>query len=271
MSQSTATVVKDFGGVKVHSFVAPYEIAANATHIVETEHALVVVDTQFVAPMAAAFRAYADALNKPIERVFVSHGHPDHYFGLALAFADHPGCSIPEVNTIIEEWGPQMVKNQKPRYGDRIPDAVKVPTQTVVGGEAEVIDGLRYEYDVVRDAESEIQLNIRLPEIGVHIVQDLIYSGVHLWLGMGQFARWAAELQQVLDRPDYHYYLPGHGLPCGKDEVAHNRHYLEHAARLYAAGPSAPAFRAQLIEAFPYRQSPMMFDLYLSFLFPDPG
>jgi len=45
-------VVRDHGGVRLHTFTAPDEFLANSTHIVETEHALVLVDGQFVAPYA---------------------------------------------------------------------------------------------------------------------------------------------------------------------------------------------------------------------------
>ncbi len=45
---TTTLVVKDFQGVKIHTFVSPYAYAANATHIIETANELVIVDTQFI-------------------------------------------------------------------------------------------------------------------------------------------------------------------------------------------------------------------------------
>lgn len=260
-------VVKELGAVKVHTFIAPQELAANATHIIEGASALVIIDTQFVRPMAQAFRLYADGLGKPIARVFISHAHPDHYFGLPMAFAREPSCTIAPVQAMIAQWGPQMIKNQKPTFGGWIPDEVLVPSLCVEAGGAEVIDGVRYEYDVITGAESEAQLNIRLPELGVHCVQDLVYSGVHLWLGMGWFGAWREALSAVLARPGYDYILAGHGAPCGLDEVAQQLVYLERAEQLFATGGGPEALRAGLTQAFPQRGAPMMFDLYLGFLF----
>ena len=264
---STSIHIKDFQGVKIHSFVAPYEYAANATHIIETNNELVIIDTQFITPLAKAFRGYVDSLNKPINRVFISHGHPDHYFGFASAFADQKGYSLEAVNNIIAEYGPQMITNQKPTFGDLIPDEVLVPQHNMKAGTSEIIDGLNYEFESVEGAENEIQLLIKLPEIGVVIAQDLVYSGVHLWLGMGWFDNWMNELQKVVDLEGYNYILPGHGLPCVKDEVANNIQYLKTAKAIHEKGLSPEDFKKELLAVYPHRESVMMFDLYLGFLF----
>jgi glyoxylase-like metal-dependent hydrolase (beta-lactamase superfamily II) len=263
----TNLLVKDFQGVRIHSFVSPYAYAANATHIIETSNELVIVDTQFLNPLAAAFRAYIDTLKKPINRVFISHGHPDHYFGLAAAFADCRAFSLEGVNDIIRDWGPQMIKNQKPSFGGMIPDAVLVPQYAVASDAYEVIDGLRYEYTAVEGAESELQLLIKLPELGVVIAQDLLYSGVHIWLGMGWFAAWVAELEKLALAEGYDYLLAGHGLPCTKEEIHNNIGYIQAAQKLFEAGLSKDEFKEHLLAAYPNHQSSMMFDLYLSFLF----
>lgn len=264
---ATTLVLKDFQGVKIHTFVSPYAYAANATHIIETANELVIVDTQFINPLAHGFRAYVNSLGKPVNRVFISHGHPDHYFGLAAAFADCKAYSLEGINTIIGEWGPQMIKNQKPNFGDMIPDEVAVPQYVVVPNTSEIIDGLTYEYEVVESAESEVQLLIKLPELGTVIAQDLVYSGVHIWLGMGWFENWATELQKLANTKGYDYILAGHGLPCTKDEIHNNIRYIETAQKLFKDGLSKDDFKTALLAAYPHRESPMMFDLYLGFLF----
>lgn len=263
----TTVIVKDFNGVKVHSFLAPYESAANATHIIETGNKLVLIDTQFLTPLASAFKEYVLSLDKPIDRIFISHGHPDHYFGLASVFSEYPAYTLQGIDDIIEKWGPQMIKNQKPMFGDLIPNEVVIPKHTVAPNSEEVIDGLLYKYEAIEGAESEAQLLIKLPQLGVIIAQDLVYSGVHLWLGMGWFDKWISELEKLLKEEGYLYILAGHGLPCGKDEVMNCIYYLKVARELFAKKPSAEVFKSQLLAKYPYRQCPMMFDLYLGFLF----
>ena len=81
--------VFDQGIVTIHTLTSPVDFFANTTYLIETEHSLVAVDTQFLLPMAADMRAYADELGKPIDRMFITHEHPDHFLG-GEAFADVP-------------------------------------------------------------------------------------------------------------------------------------------------------------------------------------
>ncbi len=265
-SSSTAITIRNYNHAKIHTFIAPYKFAANATHIIESENRLVLVDTQFIKPMSQAFKNYAINLDKPIERIFISHAHPDHYFGLSGIFSDIPAYSLTGIIDGIAHSGPQMVRNQKPAFGDLIPDEVTVPSFEVEIGR-EVIDGITYEYSSIEHAESELQLIIKLPELCTVVAQDVIYSGMHLWLGLGQFQQWKKALQQLIDNESYDYFLAGHGVPCLKEELVQNQAYLEVAQGLFEQGLSAMDFKQKLLQRFPHRASVSMFDLYLGFLF----
>lgn len=156
-------------------------------------------------------------------------------------------------------------------FGDLIPDAVVVPQYSVIPNTTETIDGLVYEYEVVEGAESEAQLIIKLPELGVVIAQDLVYSGVHLWLGMGFFDKWKEELKKMAATEGFDYVLAGHGLPCTKDEVMNNYNYINTAQEIFEQKLGKDAYKEALLKAYPHRESPMMFDLYLGFLFGEMG
>src|ERR1700728_1647026 len=96
-------VARNPGGVLIHTFVAAYtnNNIANATHIIESENKLILVDGQFLVPYARKFRDYADHLRKPIERLYLSHRHPDHWFGLGTAFSDIPIYALAETRDFV--------------------------------------------------------------------------------------------------------------------------------------------------------------------------
>src|SRR6266704_2553896 len=100
-------IEKKAGDVRIHTFVAAFtdNNIANATHIIESKNTLVLIDGQFLAPYATEFRKYADSLGKPIERLYLSHRHPDHWFGLGTAFSDITIYALQETMSFIQEHG----------------------------------------------------------------------------------------------------------------------------------------------------------------------
>ncbi|WP_410592751.1 MBL fold metallo-hydrolase [Amycolatopsis sp. lyj-23] len=265
MSDPIIMVAKQAGDVRIHTFVSSFADGniANATHIVETGNQLVLVDAQFLAPYASAFRSYADSLGKPIERLYVSHRHPDHWFGLGAAFGDVTSYALPETRDFIQEHGEES-RSDHWKLGDLVPDRVVVP-QKVVDPGTETIDAVRYVFDRVTDTEIDFHLTIGLPELGVLFAQDLVYSGTHLYLTK-DIGHWIRVLQELLVA-DYELYLPGHGLPAGKNEVARNIEYLSAARQAIGNGLTGRAFKDFLLQRYPERKCPGIFDIYLPRLF----
>lgn len=264
-----SVVVNEVAGVRVHTYVSDMAAAANATHIIETQRSVVVIDPQFLRQYSTAARRYVDSLGKPIDRVIITHAHPDHFFGWAMSFSDVPAYALEGVARIMAAAGPQMIANQKPMFGPAIPDAMPAVQGRIIPGTRETIDGLVYEYSRVVDAESEEQLLIRLPALRALVVGDLVYSDVHLWLGMGQFDNWIAALEKhVKASPGVEWLLPGHGLPNGLAEADDQIAYLRDAkAKFQEPGITAKAFKDHLLAKHPSLGSPVIIDLYLKFLF----
>jgi glyoxylase-like metal-dependent hydrolase (beta-lactamase superfamily II) len=263
-------IVKRVGDVRVHTFISSYEDdnIANATHIIESKNVLVLVDGQFLAPYATKFRAYADSLGKPIERLYLSHRHPDHWFGLGTAFADIAIYALPEVINFIRDNGKASIDDHLKKLGDLAPTTLVVP-QNIVKPGAETIDGVKYIFDRVIDTEIDFLLTIRLPELGVYIAQDLIYSGTHLYL-TNSMEHWIQILETMLTS-DYELFMPGHGLPADKNEVARNIEYLSAAKGAYDKGLKDGAFQQFLMERYPDRKCSGIFAIYLPRLFDGAG
>src|SRR5262249_25459980 len=70
------------GGVRVHTYLADARGAMVTSHICGGGSGLVVVDGKFRPHAAIELKAYVDSLGKPVQRLIVSHMHPDHWFGI---------------------------------------------------------------------------------------------------------------------------------------------------------------------------------------------
>jgi len=258
-------ITKKVGHVRIHTFVAAFtdDNIANATHIIESKNRLVLIDSQFLAPYATKFREYADSLEKPIDRLYLSHRHPDHWFGLGTAFEDIAIYALPETISFLAQHGEDSRKDHW-KLGDFAPQKIVVPQNVANPGE-EIIDGVKYVVARVVDTEIDFLLTIRLPELGIHIVQDLIYSGTHLYLTQ-DMGHWIQVLREMLVSDD-ELFLPGHGFLADKNEVAANIEYLCAARDAVSNGLANDAFKSFLLQRYPDRKCPGIFDIYMPRLF----
>lgn len=244
-TSSGATIVtSDRGPATIHTFVSGEDSVSVTSHVIETEEALVVVDAQILPHYVEESKAYADSLGKPIDRLVISHAHPDHYIGTE-AFVDVPVHATQDTTAAIEATGQATID----AYG--IPATAVVPTNTITEG-SEVIDGLTYEYRIVRDAEADETLVLLLPEAGTIIPQDLIFNGLHAYLGNGTPAGWRAAVDELEALGDTYEYIPaGHGLPAGREIFESMDAYLAVAEQAFDSEDTPQGVIDTIREAFP--------------------
>lgn len=254
------------GGVRVHSYVAPVAVGANATHVIESAGALVVVDSQWFADFARDFRAYVDEIGKPIERVIVTHGHLDHYFGLSVAFTDVEVYALAATQALIAEEAQALFAAFGGNFGYEGVAGPVVPGNVLAEGEL-MIDGVRFRVSSVDDAESEQEVVIELVDRGAWVVGDLVYNDIHLFVEKRDVQPWITALERLQGEIDG-VVLAGHGVPGGVETLAASADYLRTVQRVLAEGVDAAGYRAAMIAAYPMRGGEFLFDIFLPFLFP---
>ena len=260
-----SVTILDFGEVTIHSYMSAPKTSLNTTQIIETKNKLVVVDAQFVRPFAKEAAAYVKSLNKPVERVIISHAHPDHWYGLEF-FQEYPIYSLKETQQVIEKAGDMMIKGNKVRMGDMITDSKVVPSHIITEGK-ETIDGLEYVFEKVVDAEAGIQLLIKIPELKTVIGQDLFFKDTHLFIGQGAFDGWIKILEELKKDKNNKYIFVGHGLPTDNSIFGDMIEYLTTAKEIYSKVDNGVELKKQLIAKYPDLQAPFMLDISNKFLY----
>ena len=253
-------------GVRIHSYVSPGDSARVTSHIVEGPTRLVIYDAQFLVPYAKEVRAYADSLNKPIDRVIITHAHPDHFFGTAAAFADIPIYALPKTKNVITKIGPKMLAGNKKKMGGLVPDTVVAPTHEIRPGTL-TIDGVKYKFERFVDGEAGEHLVAKLPEQQVMIVQDLGYNDTHLFLGNNTFGSWIKILENLQTAKSYDAILVGHGEPTTTKVFADNIEYLQVAAAIYPTVDNGVDFKRKLMGRYPTLDGERLLDTSNRFLF----
>ncbi|MEV3869694.1 MBL fold metallo-hydrolase [Streptomyces sp. NPDC049906] len=248
--------------IRVHSYMAPDDSLNVTTHLIETPHRLIAVDAQFALQYAQEVVAYAGTLGKPLDRVVISHAHPDHFQGAGRFGA--PVHALAAVRDGIVAQG-----DGRDPSGTVIPVADITPTRIIEPG-AEVIDGVRLEFAALSGGEATDELVVRLPEQGVLIAHDLVFHRTHLFVGNNDLAGWRAALDALAAEPGYDTVLPGHGLPAGREVFTEMVQYLADARELL--GDDGEAYKKAILERYPDWRAPALIDIGNQYLFgPLPG
>ena len=234
-------VVYDFGDLWVHNYNDnPANGIGNATYVVESESSLVLIDAHFFPESAAGFRAYADSLGKPIDRILITHGHPDHVSGLASSFDDVPSYSSAGV------------------ISEALADSGSVIENTL-GASAE-IDGVNYSFEVRTGLEASEQVIITLPDYGVVALGDLFYNKHHAVMNPGFDGRISALGE--LGSADQSLFLAGHGPAATElSAVTEAMGYLETGRDTYATAADGEEFTATMLAAYPDYAGPFLLQL----------
>jgi len=237
------------------------------SHVIELPRDLVLVDAQLAPAYAAEVQELAAALGKPVTRLYISHAHPDHFAGAGMIEA--PSYALASVKALIDSTGDLRIKRGyscTPGH-DSADLPSRRPVDHVVEAGDEIIDGIRFNFGTVADAETTEQLTIGLPDQGILIAQDIIYNGVHLFIGEQAFDSWAAAIT-VIEALPYDVILPGHGLPGDRRLYEANRAYLATALTAFARAAGPEDLNRRLEAALPEYGGTAMQGLQNFYLFP---
>ncbi|SPF05679.1 MBL fold metallo-hydrolase [Streptomyces sp. MA5143a] len=253
----TVTVL-DRGSVRIHSYMSPADTFHTTTQLIETPARIIAIDAQLLPAYADEAVTYAKGLGKPLDRLVVTHAHPDHYNGAARFGV--PVHALPRVREQIVARGDSHLPT-----GLVIPLADLTPTVDLTPG-TEVIDGVPFVLEAVSGGEAADELLVKLPEQGVLVAQDLVYHDVHLYLGNNDIAGWQRAVDALAAESGYDTILAGHGLPTGPEVYEDVRRYLTDAGELL--GDDGDAYKKAIVDRYPAHVGPFIIDIANRSLFP---
>ena len=257
--------VNEGGGVRIHTYMADPKGAMVTTHIIEGKRGLIMVDAQFVADSAKEVRRYVDGLGKPVERLYISHEHPDHWFGLHH-FGHMPVHAGPLTAKFLTERAAQVIAQRK---ADSSPPQVG----GVVTEGSHVVAGVTLNIRMIRDAEAAEELVIEVPAVGALIVQDFVYNNVHAVVSRN-LDNWLEALSGLEKQAHAKtIVLAGHGEPTTPAAFGEMKAYLNTVKPLLLANIGKPeqadAIVKEVSEKFPNRRMAPLLKLGLSRALPN--
>jgi len=210
---------------------------ANFTMIMG-EKELVVVDAPFT--RSDAHRLVAEILETGLELkyLYVTHDHPDHFFSMEVIMQAFPNATVIAPPTVVADiWRsiPLKVKRWGPLLGNNGPLFPTAPT--VWEGDTFELEGHEIRILGPMQGDHHNATALYVPSLKAVIGGDLVFHGVHLWLGEmlpAQYQGWIESLDTLIAlQPEI--VVAGHKIPTWDDDassLAFTREYLVEFSRL---------------------------------------
>jgi glyoxylase-like metal-dependent hydrolase (beta-lactamase superfamily II) len=237
---------------------------ANSSTLIQGERDAVLVDTLLTTEQSKTLLDWVVASGKNLTAIYITHGHGDHFFGLASLLERFPrakAVATPEVvKAMREHLTPAWIDNFWRRlFPGEIPDRLLV---------AEPLDGNNLELEgrklVAIDAgrtDTAHSACLHVPSIGLIVAGDVVYNGIHPYLGETDTQsrlEWIATLDK-LEALNSKAVIAGHKAPENDDDpriIAETRQYLRDFNRLNAATTTARQLYDAMLEIYPDHVNP---------------
>ncbi|WP_038934087.1 MBL fold metallo-hydrolase [Bradyrhizobium japonicum] len=236
---------------------------ANSSTLIYGERDAILVDTFLTAGQSKTLRDWVVSRERNLTTIYVTHGHGDHFFGLAPLLDCFPQAKAVAVPEVVDEMKTQLSpasldgfwrKRFPGEIAQRLVAAEPLEGElTLEGHELVVIDMGRT--DTARSTA------LHVPSLDLIVAGDTVYNGIHPYLAETDTQsrlEWIAALDR-LEALKPRFVVAGHKKPENDDDprsIADTRQYLLDFNRLDQATMSPRDLYEAMLALHPDRANP---------------
>jgi glyoxylase-like metal-dependent hydrolase (beta-lactamase superfamily II) len=252
---------------------SPEGFSVNSTLVYGDQDAIL-IDSQFLLSEAHRLAAMILESKRNLTTVYVTHPHPDHYFGLAVIKQAFPNARLVALPAAVAGmqagWGPRY-KFWSATYGGNLPPGPVIPeelqggTLTLEGQTLEIVGG------VTGDSPKNNSY-VWIPSMKAVIAGDTVFSGAHFVV-----PKTHEEWLQTLDRIAVLHpaiVVAGHqvaGAPTDASAIEFMKEYMQRFDQAVASSKSADEVREKMKSRYPNLGLETLLDSGSQAAFPAPG
>ena len=236
---------------------------ANTTTLIYGEREALLVDTFLSDQQTAELADWIAASGRHLSTIYITHGHPDHFFGLKLLrdrFPEARAIATPEVVDAMQAaLQPVSVENWRRRFPELIPNSLTVaerldrPAFKLEGNDIIAVD--------IGHTDTDHTTCLHVPSIALVIAGDAIYNGTHPYLVESNhegLLAWLAAIDKI-EALKPQAVVVGHG-PLDPDNaprhIEETRRYIRDFMRLDAETTTARELYDSMLALYPDRINP---------------
>ncbi|WP_340400943.1 MBL fold metallo-hydrolase [Paenibacillus sp. FSL H8-0079] len=225
--------------------------------IVYGEKDAVLVDAQFLLSDAHRLTARLLELGKNLTHIYVTHFHPDHYFGLQVVKSVYPQAQVLALAETVEDIKNTFAKKiaqWKPTVGNNVPDVPVIPDVL----DQDIIELEGHELKIKGRLQGDTPNNsyVWIPSIKALITGDIVYNDTFVWtLETNTESRqaWHQTLDE-LQSLNPEIVVAGHqayNTENTPEAIAHTRRYLVAFDEVLSESPTTDQIIAKVKSRFP--------------------
>jgi glyoxylase-like metal-dependent hydrolase (beta-lactamase superfamily II) len=236
---------------------------ANSSTLIYGERDAVLVDTFLTAGQSKMLLDWVVSSERNLTTIYVTHGHGDHFFGLAPLLDRFPRAKAVAVPEVVAEMKAQLApasldgfwrKRFPGEIAERLVAAEPLEGElTLEGHKLVVIDMGRT--DTARSTA------LHVPSLDLIVAGDTVYNGIHPYLAETNTQsrlEWVAALERLAALQP-RFVVAGHKKPDNDDDprnIADTRQYLLDFNRLDQATTSPRELYEAMLALHPDRANP---------------
>ena len=181
----------------VHRYANP-EFAHLNAYVVETRRHVVLIDAGASEIDGARLRAMISRIGKPVQAVLLTHGHIDHYGGIASAVDER-------VPVISGAGTARQIAEHDDIYFARIPTVFpkqrRLPQRIFGHGQSLTLDGVAFTLRELGPGESfaDVWWSVEARGRTAAFIGDVAMYGIHAFFQSGRSAAWLRSLHLLQD------------------------------------------------------------------------
>ena len=243
-----------------------------ASVIVMGKEECALIDAQWT--LANGHRVAAEILETGLNltTIYISHAHPDHYFGLQPIVDQFPNArviALPEVSQVLNKQFVDKIEVWEPIIGKGNYPTKPVPIEPMKENYFE-LEGNRIEVIPRMMGDMKYNTAVWIPSIKTLVGSDVLFNGVHFFVcevNAEQRKQWIKDIE-YLETLGAEVVIPGHakpGLPFDNSSFEFTKEYIlaceEELERTTTAGDFYYAMAQRYPECILFRANKMNADV----------
>jgi glyoxylase-like metal-dependent hydrolase (beta-lactamase superfamily II) len=234
----------------------PKRFSPMASTLIYGREDAVLTDPGMTEDQARVLGDWVAARSRNLTDIFITHGHGDHWFAAGLLAERFGARVVASAGTIAQMQGSVATR---PLLWDKLYQGIPPSpvTAVTVPDNRFALEGHDLVIVEVGHADASDNTVLHVPDLGLVIAGDVIYNGVHMYLGqsaVGGFGPWRDAIDKVEALGPRHI-VCGHQDRRRDDDakrtIEQTRQYLDDADELLRTENTAVGYFNAKIERYP--------------------